>query len=165
MLLIIKILRIFLLSVYFLNLNIPKKLFLLLFLEDGKRIWLPLYHRKAKSCFQRDHYCPCPVSMQHSQSYYEAGIEAFYCGIYIVLLLLLRHFYIMTLFIMEAIQFCAVAKTFTQSDVRDLFGPSARYQWRLTHTSLVSILTLHPVLGSSFIPVVLPLADGYYVLL
>lgn len=62
---VVEILRIFLPLVYFFfNLNISKRS-LLLFLEDGKRIWLSLYHRKAKSCFQRNHYGPCPVSMQN----------------------------------------------------------------------------------------------------
>lgn len=83
----------------------------------------------------------------------------------IALLLLLGHFHIVTLFIMEAIQFCAVIKTFIESDTSGFIWPLKLDISGLTYTSSVSILILHPMLGSSFIPVVPPLADDCYVLL
>lgn len=82
-----------------------------------------------------------------------------------IALLLLRHFHIVAPFIMEAIQFCAVIKTFIASDTLGFIWPLKLHISGLTYTSSVSILTLHPALGSSFIPAVPPLADDYYVLL
>lgn len=48
--------------------------------------------------------------------FFKGGVEAFYYGIHAALLLLLRCFYIMGLFILKAMQFRAVTKTSAQSD-------------------------------------------------
>lgn len=70
---------------------------------------------------------------------------------------------VMTLFITETIQFCAVFKTFIQSDILGFIWTISSMSVK-TDIRVVSVLTLNPAWGS-FIPVVLPLADGCYVLL